>query len=241
MKIDIQDELNRPDPVNWLFCGDSITQGAAHTRGGRDYPQHFRERLGELARNEDIVINTAVGGWSTGTLEPRLEDRVLRHQPDVVFLLFGTNDAVGGAEGLDAFTERYKGIVNRIREAGIRKVILQTTVPMIRVDPEAQTAAMNWPDPQMRAAKLHGLKQRLQHIESYVEATRNAAAAAGVPLVDHWAVWEECGGQRGQITDGGFHPNEYGHILMAHTLIRACGMWDEKSWVCRLFVPVNHP
>ena len=60
-----------------------------------------------------------------------------------------------------------------------------------------------------------------------------------VPLVDHWEKWVEAGGCWGQLLDGGFHPNEFGHRLIAHTLFKACGMWDEASWTCRLSVPVD--
>ena len=49
-KIDLGDLISRKEPVRWLFAGDSITQGARHTRGHRDYTQLFKERVGELAR-----------------------------------------------------------------------------------------------------------------------------------------------------------------------------------------------
>ena len=237
--IRLTDELNRGEPVTWLFCGDSITQGAVHTRGGRDYTQLFRERLGELARNEDLVLNTAVGGWSTAALGPRVEERILRHRPDVAFLMFGTNDAAGGADGIDAFGERYAGILTQIREAGVRRTIVQTTVPMLPVQPEAWAAMTEWPDAGTRAGKLNGLRERLAHLEAYVAKTREVAASCGIPLVDHWAAWADTGIRRGELLDGGFHPNEFGHRLIAHVLFRACGMWDDASWMCRLFVPID--
>jgi acyl-CoA thioesterase-1 len=54
----IQQMLASPEPVKWLFMGDSIAQGALHTMGHRDYPQHFGERVRwELRRTQDCVIN----------------------------------------------------------------------------------------------------------------------------------------------------------------------------------------
>ena len=240
-EIDLREALESPAPVTWLFAGDSITQGAAHTRGWRDYTQLFRERLGELGRNEDLVLNTAVGGWSVAALEPRLDERILRHSPDVLFLMFGTNDAAGGADGLEAFALRYARILRLIGEAGVRRTIVQTTVPMMPVDPEEVIAMADWPDARTRQAKLSGLKQRLANIEAYVQKTREVAAACAVPLVDHWHAWVRTGGRRAQLLDGGFHPNEYGHRLIARALFRACAMWDDRSWTCRLFVPVDAP
>lgn len=238
-RIDITHLVQRDGPVTWLFCGDSITQGARHALAHRDYTQLFKERVGELARNEDVVINTAVGGWGTGPLVPRVEERILRFRPDVVFLMFGTNDAVGGPEGLDPFGDRYASIVKDVREASIPSIVLQTTVPMMPVNVDAVIDMTEWPDATMRENKRRGWQARCDHLASYVEMTRTVADRCGVPLVDHWQTWVGAGGCRGELLDGGFHPNGYGHRLIAHTLIRACGMWDDKSWICRLAVPVD--
>ena len=37
--------LSRDAPVKWLFTGDSITHGALHTIGWRDYTELFSERV----------------------------------------------------------------------------------------------------------------------------------------------------------------------------------------------------
>jgi hypothetical protein len=29
--------LSQPDPIRWIFAGDSITQGVVYTAGWRDY------------------------------------------------------------------------------------------------------------------------------------------------------------------------------------------------------------
>ena len=237
-KLDLSDLLKRHAPVTWLFCGDSITQGAVHTRGWRDYTQLFGERLGELGRNEDVTINSACGGWTLAVLAPRLEERVLRFRPDVLFLMFGVNDAAGGGKGLQEFGDAYADVISRAREAGIGRVVVQTITPMVPLDPEAAIEIAKFQDEQTRDSKLRGLRMRLEHLPSYSEAISGVARRLGVALVDHWSVWMEAGGARGQLLDGGFHPNEYGHRLIAHTIFRACGMWDEGSWTCRLFVPV---
>ena len=237
-KIDLGDLISRKESVRWLFTGDSITQGARHTRGHRDYTQLFKERVGELARNEDVVINTAVGGWSTGALEPRLNDRVLNFKPDAAFLMFGTNDAASGSEELEAYEKRYAGILNSIKKEGVRTIV-QTTIPMLPVQVDAIVAMTEWPDQAIRDAKTHGWKQRIENLESYAQKTREVAERCHIPLVDHWEKWVKAGGCRRQLLDGGFHPNEFGHRLIAHTLFKACGMWDEASWTCRLSVPVD--
>ena len=41
----IQKLIRSAEPVKWLFYGDSITHGAVHTFGARDYTEHFTERV----------------------------------------------------------------------------------------------------------------------------------------------------------------------------------------------------
>ena len=49
-------EILSGPPVTWVFLGDSITQGVAHTHGRRGYVEHFAERVrGELGRRGDAV------------------------------------------------------------------------------------------------------------------------------------------------------------------------------------------
>jgi lysophospholipase L1-like esterase len=172
---------------------------------------------------------------------PRLDERILRLRPDVLFLMFGTNDAVAGHDGLETFARQYAQVIEVARNAGIGAIVVQTTVPMMPVDPEAAIVIAEWPNAETREGKLQGLRRRRACLAQYVAATREVARRCGVALVDHWAAWCAAGGRRGQLMDGGFHPNEYGHRLLAHTLLRQCGMWDERSWTCRLFVPVDEP
>ena len=237
--IDLSSLLTRPAPSTWLFAGDSITQGAVHTRGWRDYTQLFRERLGEMVRNDDVVINSAVGGWGVESLAGRLEERVLRFRPDALFTMFGTNDAAQGAEYLPSYEEQYAKVIETARSAGIGTVVVQTTVPMWPIDAERVIELARYEGEELEAAKLRGFRMRLEHMAEYVGATREVAGRMRVPLIDHWAAWDAVGSGYGQLLDGRFHPNEYGHRLIAHTIFGACGMWDERSWTCRLFVPVG--
>ena len=47
--------LGRAEPVRWVFTGDSITHGAAHTIGWRDYTELFDERARKLPLPEDLT------------------------------------------------------------------------------------------------------------------------------------------------------------------------------------------
>ena len=61
---EIADLLRRDQPMKWLFAGDSITHGALHTLGWRDFTELFSERVRwELKRTRDFVIKTGISGW----------------------------------------------------------------------------------------------------------------------------------------------------------------------------------
>ena len=229
--IDLSSYLSRSEPVTWLFIGDSITQGVTHTHGYRDFSQLFKERLCELDRKRDIVINTAVSGSSLRKFTPTLEYRALRFKPDVVFILFGTNDSVKGTEGLAEFTKLYHEMISRLKSAGAGLIVIQTTIPVMPLDP------VRCEDEGM---PLGNTLARLKYVPAYVEATRKVAKEMKCPLIDHYKPWMKLTSGRGVLTEGEIHPNGYGHRFMAGTIFRACGIWDEKSsWTCRLFVPIS--
>ena len=96
-------------PLKWVFTGDSITHGALHTMGDRDYTEHFSERLRtELGRYRDIVIKSAVNGWRICDVIPDISWNILQHQPDVVSINFGMNDCKVGVSGSQLFQDAYK-------------------------------------------------------------------------------------------------------------------------------------
>src|SRR5437763_1523904 len=91
----IADLLAKPGGrVKWVFAGDSITHGALHSFGYRDYVEHFAERLRfEMHRTGDLVIKTASDGWRTKNLIDDLDASVLQFSPQVVSIHLGMNDA----------------------------------------------------------------------------------------------------------------------------------------------------
>lgn len=213
-------------PVTWVFLGDSITQGATHTHGHRGYVEHFAERVrGELGRRGDAVVNSGASGATTEELLTEFHWRAGRFAPDVVFVMFGTNDVVAGPHGVRGFRFRLDQIVQRVRDVGAT-VVLQTPPP---VEPSPDR------DPSTLA--------------SYVAVIREVAAELGVVLVDHAAHWAASGregstaggGVRGGWLDDPFHPSARGQHELALAIFRRLGVDDPTSPVCGLQVPVAEP
>ncbi|HET6743475.1 MAG TPA: GDSL-type esterase/lipase family protein [Kribbella sp.] len=204
-------------PLTWLFTGDSVTAGEQHTYGHRDFGQLFEERIRyELGRGTDTVLNTAKSGWTAGDLVRMLDHAVLRWNPDLVIIGVGLNDCLDGTAGRDRFRTRYADVVDRVLAAGAHPV-LQTPNGVLPSSPEARTGAL----------------------PGYADDIRALATARGCTLIDHHQVWaraERAGATQAWISEG-CHPNGYGHIVMAHTLLRALGLFDARSHLGRLYVP----
>lgn len=211
--------LDRETPVRWLFAGDSITHGALHTLGWRDYTELFSERVRwELHRHRDVVIKTGVSGWTIQHLAADLDWSVRQFSPDVVSLMFGMNDCVAGLEGVDAFAATYRTVIATIREQSEALLLLHTPNP----------------------ALFYADRARAERLLPYRNAILEIARDGSVPLIDHFERW------RGGESDGtlqhwlvdGFHPNEYGHRALAQGLFDALGIWKPaESLICQLPIP----
>ena len=89
----ITELIARPEPLRWLFAGDSITHGALHTMGWRNYVELFTERVRwEMRRMRDCLINTACSGWRIEHLRDDLEWSLLQHRPQIISINLGMND-----------------------------------------------------------------------------------------------------------------------------------------------------
>ena len=215
---EISDLLQREQPVKWLFAGDSITHGAYHTIGWRDFTELFSERVRwELRRPRDIVIKTGISGWKITDLAGDLEWNVLQFDADVVAMKFGMNDCTLGEAGLETFRATYMATIEAIQTRGA-KVLLQTPNPVLDY---VGAPRGDW-------------------LAAYREAVLEIAATCRVPLIDHydrWSTGETYGTLQHWLVDG-FHPNEYGHRALAQGIFEALEIWDPAgSMTCQLPLP----
>ncbi|MGS2618949.1 SGNH/GDSL hydrolase family protein [Micromonospora sp. LZ34] len=203
-------------PLTWTFIGDSVTAGTWHTYGARSYPELFTERLRELGRWSDAVVNTAVSGYTVNDLDDRLERLALRFQPDIVVVGVGLNDTRHGEAGLSKFSSTYRSVIERLRAGAGSLVVVQTPNDTLPTAPE----------------------HVVQHLPRYVDAIRGVAADTAAPLVDHYAVWTnpECPAPEHWYAMG-CHPGKHGHRAMARTLLGVFGAWDPTSRTGRLTIP----
>lgn len=206
-------------PVRWLFNGDSITHGAKHTHGYRDYSELFAERVRhELGRTGDLVIKSAISGNTTRDLLNTFEHRVEAVKPHVVFYMIGMNDCNPAKEvSLTEYGMNLDLLGQKTEKIGAIPVF-QTCNPLIAATASAQQVRATLPD--------------------YIQTLRNVAASRNWPLIDHWEFWmrQDVGLIYSWMNDN-IHPNAYGHLAFYRYLIETLGVDTPAGAQQRLYVP----
>lgn len=207
----------------WLF-GDSTT---AHRPGAVEKVTSVRldEALQSIGSSLS-VSNAGIGGHTTRDGLKRFDRDVLAHQPRVVVISFGINDAAvdvwknppatGPRVPLDEYRGNLKEIVTKTRAAGA-KAIFMTPNP-IRWNSKLRDLYGKPPyDPDDEL----GFDQPV--LDSYRQAMRNVAAELSVPVLEVPRVWEaalvETGGKVDNFLLDGLHPNDAGHAATAAALL----------------------
>lgn len=209
--------MTDPAPMTWSFIGDSVTAAGWHTFGHRGYVELFNERVRELWRRTDIVINAGHSGWQVENLQEDLDRIAVRFAPDVVVIGIGINDTKKGPNGTESFQKGYRRVVQRLREAGVGHVISQT------------------PNRTLPTAPDHVV----DHLAAYSAAIRGLSSELEMILVDHDAAWRAAeDGSWFHWLGHGCHPNAAGHRALHRELCRTLGLWDPAgSRTCRLSIP----
>ena len=204
----IRDKVqNTEDSLTWLFMGDSITHGAAHTHGYDSIAQIFEKYLKEdLGRADDIVVNTAVSGATADRTFDNIEQRMTKYQPDIVSVMLGTNDTINAA-----YQAKLESIVTAIRETNPDALII------FRSPTPAKGSAY--------AAKLSGPNGSVALMKATAEQDGD------ILFVDQYTDWNA------EITaypylfdsayyfgDSNIHPGAAGQLRMFQQFIRACGL-----------------
>lgn len=208
--------LQSEEPVTWVFYGDSITHGALHTEGWRDYVEIFAERVRyERGLTRQTIINSATSGDNTRGLLAGFEWRVAQFRPAVVPVMIGMNDCSSGNDISDReFEDNLRTLAGRIADLGAM-TLMQTTSPIL----PGQA-----PD-------------RSPHIGRFMDIIRAVAADLGLPLVDHARHWQEHADRLFYWMSDPFHPNAAGHRVLARHLCSCLDIWDEASPCGRQFIP----
>ena len=184
---DLANSSNKPRVICF---GDSITQ--------RGYPEALEALLGVE------TANAGIGGNSTARALKRISKDVLRKNPDIVVIAFGTNDLRVDAPHVHVPLADFKDNLNtmiRMCDHQNIKPVLCTLPPIIE-----EKFATRFDIEQYNLAG--GLKKL---IGMYRGATIETAQANDVPLID----LNQLLADEEWLTSDGVHPSEAGNSIIA--------------------------
>lgn len=191
-------------PLTWLITGDSHEP----PRGAREW-RNFSGRLIEhlrlhLQRTEDAFVVTSSPGKRIDTLSGDVPMQLLRFQPDIVLLSVSPGEVEAGRRGLAAFEDQLLRIVQAGRSAGF--MLCLATPPVTPLQPGVDPI----------------------DVLIYVEAVRSVAAEYDLPLIDHYAYWEEAamqiGGLERWFDQESRWPGRIGHEQLCRRIISDLGL-----------------
>jgi lysophospholipase L1-like esterase len=195
--------------TNVIFFGDSITEQGVKPGG---YLTRIDSMCTAEKKKEQYQFTGAgVSGNKIYDLYLRLEDDVLKKDPDVVIIFIGVNDVwhklMGTGTDADKFKKFYQAIINKIKEKG-SKIILCT--------------------PAAIGEKTDFSNQLDGDLNNYSNIIRELAKQNNLPLVDLRKVFLDYNmahnkenKESGILTVDKVHLNEKGNQLVAEQMWKA--------------------
>jgi acyl-CoA thioesterase-1 len=189
--------------------GDSIT-AANHV----DADKRWVELVNTWRKDRGVhVINSGVGGNTSREGLARIPEDVLAHNPDMVLIEFGGNDATPNPErhvSLDEFVDNLRSMQEQITTScPSARIVLLIFPPIID----------NWHTWKGEGTFGQGPDK---YVENYRQATSDYASAHGLALVDidkalRRAIANSSIGQ--YILPDGIHLTEEGHAVVAEAVL----------------------
>lgn len=183
-----------------IVClGDSVTHGCFEVyidKNGRvetvyDTPSGYVRKLNDkllalYPASAVSIINSGISGdSSTGALN-RFDRDVAVYQPDLVTVCLGLNDSMtpDTEAGLARYRANMTAIFARIRELGAEAILVTPNMMCSYVDPALKEEPLR---------NIAGAVVKCQTggvLTAYVDAAREVAREAGVPIADAYAEWQ---------------------------------------------------
>lgn len=198
-----QAKLKSGQKVTMVAFGDSITAGGEATRPELIYWQRWADALKQkYPRAEIQAINGATGGDTTANGMARLEEKVIKRQPDLVLIAFGMNDhnIPGFGVPLETFRQNLRAMIDRVREHTPAEIILVSAFP---------------PNP-----KWHFGSHRMEQYANATEAVAREKNCAYADVYHNWQAIAAAKKPEDLLGNNINHPNDFGHGIYFQVLLR---------------------
>ena len=187
-----------------IVChGDSLTEGSDLN------PNYTWPRLVENQLNVK-VLNSGIGGDTSGGLLARFYPDVVRHKPDLVLIMGGTNDLWWDLD----INSILANIFAMTCQAEYHKIVPVVGLPLPLYMENVRKQPM--------MAPIGGWETCVQKLNRLVEALATSASESEIATVDFYRPFlDDTGEVRGEyFLEDGLHPNKDGHLSMAGEVSR---------------------
>lgn len=201
-----------------VALGDSITELTWHTRGYLSWTGLLQEALFEkYRRNRCFVINSGFCGDNAITARKRIDEDVIRFNPDLVIISFGMNDACNDPNP-EGFHKAMLEIIHKIKAESEADIMLRTPNPIINMPVTPYLPAGQNP-----AVEMTGAYQGV-----YAAEIIKIGKEEDCVVVDHYTEWRKVENLRGTMAEepnhawlymsDPVHPGPLGHMAFYRQL-----------------------
>ncbi len=175
-----------------LVCfGDSHTAMEESLDGYEKLTPRLRNNLKDWT-----IVNSGISGETTRAALARLQDDVLRHSPDLVTILFGSNDASEHRRiNMQEFERNLEIMIDRITA---EKTIIISPPPIIDSNQK---------------------KRSNKELQKYAEAVRKIASKRGCHFIDLWTYFTKNNLYEKMLAQDGLHFNERAYLFLSELIL----------------------
>lgn len=219
-------------PARIVCLGDSVTHGCFEVFMNKDnkvdtvydtpsgYVRLLNDRLLTLFPRSGLsIINSGIGGDGTTGALKRFDRDVSVYQPDLVTVNLGLNDCMNpdADAGLAQYKANMAELFSRIRALGADAMLVTPNMMCSYVDPALKDDVLRGIAAAASARQTGGI------LTAFVDAAREVAREAGVPIADAYADWqamERAGVDTTALLSNHInHPTREMHHLFANRII----------------------
>ncbi|MBO5845268.1 MAG: hypothetical protein J6Q77_01355 [Clostridia bacterium] len=176
--------LEQHGPINIVIFGDSVSHGAVN--GYIDYENVYwnqlKKKLNQLRDYMPInMINASIGGVTAQRSIPRLQNQVLKHEPDLIIVAFGLNDVNGT---LEDYLGSLRTIFSECLADGRDVIFMTPNMLNTRFADDTPTEYAKY------AVKTAAM-QNEGRMDRYIYAAADLAREMGVTVCDCYSKWKE--------------------------------------------------
>lgn len=183
--------------VTIAFLGDSVTQGCFELYRKKDnsfetvfdknhaYHTYVAEIFTRLYPTVPVnIINAGISGDNaTGGLE-RLERDVLRHEPDLVVVCYGLNDATEEEGSLEKYVDALSRIFDKLIKSKTETIFMTPNMMNTGISDHLSDKDL------IEIATAKGKLQTSGRFEEHIEAAKTLCSQYSIPVCDCYQIWK---------------------------------------------------